>query len=94
MLAIGGLKEKILAAYREGIKTVLIPKENEKDLRDKDTGVPQEILKQIEVLTVDHVDQVLVNALGIKSANQLFKLRSKKDSGLKAHYKGHTYYSH
>ncbi len=94
VLAIGGLKEKILAAYREGIKTVLIPKENEKDLRDKDTGVPQEILKQIEVLTVDHVDQVLVNALGIKSANQLFKLRSKKDSGLKAHYKGHTYYSH
>ena len=94
VLAIGGLKEKILAAYREGVKTVLIPKENEKDLRDKDTGVPQEILKKIEVLTVDHVDQVLVNALGIKSANQLFKLRSKKDSGLKAHYKGHTYYSH
>ena len=94
VLAIGGLKEKILAAYREGIKTVLIPKENEKDLRDKDTGVPQEILKKIEVLTVDHVDQVLVNALGIKSANQLFKLQSKKDSGLKAHYKGHAYYSH
>ncbi len=94
VLAIGGLKEKILAAYREGIRIVLIPKENEKDLRDRDTGVPQEILKQIEVLTVDHVDQVLVNALGIKSANQLFKLRSQKESGLKAHYKGHTYYSH
>ena len=92
VLAIGGLKEKILAAYREGVKTVLIPKENERDLKDKEKGIPHEILKKIEVVTVDHVDQVLVNALGIKSANELFKMRSEKSSGLKARYTGHGLY--
>ena len=94
VLAIGGLKEKILAAYGEGIKTVLIPKENEKDLRDKDMGIPEEILKKIEILTVNHVDQALVNALNIKTAAQLFKSRTKKSAGLKAHYTGHEQYSH
>lgn len=92
IMAIGGLKEKILAAYREGIKTVLIPKENEKDLKDEDKGIPKEILDKIEVVTVDHVDQVLVNALGIKSVNQLFKSRSEKSSGLRARYTGHEYF--
>lgn len=89
ILAIGGLKEKILAAHREGIKTVIIPKENEKDLKDKEKGIPVEILKKIEIITVDHVDQVLVNALEIKSAQDLFKRRSEKTSGLKARYTGH-----
>ena len=89
VLAIGGLKEKILAAHREGIKTVIIPKENEKDLKDKEKGIPVEILNKIEVITVDHVDQVLVNALEIKSAQDLFKRRFEKASGLKARYTGH-----
>ena len=88
VLAIGGLKEKILAAHREGIKTVIIPKENERDLRDKEQAVPEEVLSKIEVLTVDHVDQVLVNALEIKSAQDLFKQRFEKISGLKARYTG------
>ena len=68
------------------------PKENERDLKDKEKGIPHEILKKIEVVTVDHVDQVLVNALGIKSANDLFKMRSEKSSGLKARYTGHGLY--
>jgi ATP-dependent Lon protease len=89
VLAIGGLKEKILAAHREGIKTIIIPKENEKDLKDKEKGIPVEILNKIEVITVDHVDQVLVNALEIKSAQDLFKRRFEKESGLKARYTGH-----
>ena len=89
VLAIGGLKEKILAAHREGIKTVIIPKENEKDLKDKEKDLPQEILNHIEIITVDHVDQVLVNALEIKSAQDLFKRRFEKISGLKARYTGH-----
>ena len=92
VLPIGGLKEKILAAYREDIRTILIPKENGRDIRDKDKGIPEEILKKIEILTVDHVDQVLVNALAIKSASQLFKSRSEKTSGLKAQYTGHVQY--
>ena len=92
VMAIGGLKEKILAAYREGVKTVLIPKENERDLKDKDKGIPDEILSKIEVVTVDHVDQALVNALDIKSAGQLFKARSQRSSGLRARYTGHEHF--
>ncbi|MGE0824284.1 MAG: endopeptidase La [Candidatus Binatia bacterium] len=59
VLPIGGLKEKILAAHRAGIKKVLIPEENAKDLQD----VPNEILKSIKVETVSHMDEVLRKAL-------------------------------
>ena len=90
VLPIGGLKEKILAAHRDGIKTVIIPKENEKDLKDKDKDIPQEVLKNLKIITVDHVDQVLVNALDIKSAQDLFKKRSERLSGLRAQYTGHA----
>lgn len=86
VLAIGGLREKILAAHRGGIKTVIIPKENEKDLKD----VPKVVLKDIKVILVDHVDQVLVNALEIKNAKELFKARAEKASGIRAQYTGHS----
>ncbi len=59
VLPIGGLKEKILAAHRGGIKRILIPAENEKDLQD----VPATVLKAIRIETVDHVDEVLRKAL-------------------------------
>jgi ATP-dependent Lon protease len=59
VLPIGGLKEKLLAAHRGNIKTVIIPKDNEKDLAD----VPANILKQLEVIFVEHVDEVLKVAL-------------------------------
>ena len=59
VLPIGGLKEKLLAAHRAGIKEVLIPKENEKDLAD----MPKKILDDIKITTVDHADQVLKIAL-------------------------------
>jgi len=59
VLPIGGLKEKILAAHRGGIKEVLVPLENEKDLQD----VPAAILKEIKIKTVSHVDEVLREAL-------------------------------
>jgi ATP-dependent Lon protease len=58
-LPIGGLKEKILAAHRGGIKKVIIPKENEKDLHD----IPKQILKDVEVIPVEHMDSVLMHAL-------------------------------
>jgi ATP-dependent Lon protease len=82
--AIGGLKEKIMAAHRGGIKTILCPKENEKDLRD----IPKEILKDLKVLLVDHVDQVLVNALDIKNPKELFKLQKEQNFGIQAHFTG------
>lgn len=90
VLAIGGLKEKILAAHRGGIKTVIIPKENEKDLTD----IPSEVLKELKVVLVDHVDQVLVNALDIKNAKEIFKQRAERSLGIKAQYTGHSLQTH
>ncbi|MBY6047663.1 endopeptidase La [Vannielia litorea] len=57
--AIGGLKEKLLAALRGGIKTVLIPEENEKDLRD----IPDNVKEGLEIIPVTHVRDVLKHAL-------------------------------
>jgi ATP-dependent Lon protease len=59
VLPIGGLKEKLLAALRGGIKTVLIPAENEKDLAD----IPANILDGLKIIPVKHVDEVLGLAL-------------------------------
>ncbi len=59
VLPIGGLKEKLLAAHRGNIRTVIIPKDNEKDMPE----VPANILKDLEILFVDHVDEVLKIAL-------------------------------
>jgi len=59
VLPIGGLKEKLLAAHRGGIKTVLIPDENEKDLVE----IPKAILKKLEVVPVSTIDEVLERAL-------------------------------
>jgi ATP-dependent Lon protease len=59
VLPIGGLKEKLLAALRGGIKKVLIPAENEKDLAE----IPQAIKDGLEIVPVSHVDQVLTHAL-------------------------------
>ena len=59
VLAIGGLKEKLLAALRGGIKTVLIPKENEKDLVE----IPSNVKKEMEIVVVSTVDEVLERAL-------------------------------
>ena len=59
VLPIGGLKEKLLAALRGGITTVLIPAENEKDLAE----LPGTVTEGLEIIPVDHVDQVLARAL-------------------------------
>ncbi len=58
-LPIGGLKEKLLAALRGGIKTVLIPQENEKDLAD----IPDNVKEGLEIIPVKHVKHVLEHAL-------------------------------
>lgn len=59
VLPIGGLKEKVLAAYREGIKTIVLPKENERDIED----IPENIREKLEFVPVEHMDQVLKTAL-------------------------------
>jgi ATP-dependent Lon protease len=59
VLPIGGLKEKLLAAHRGNIGTVIIPKDNEKDLAE----VPANVLKNLKIILVDNVDEVLKAAL-------------------------------
>jgi len=59
VLPIGGLKEKLLAALRGGIKTVLIPKENEKDLVE----IPDNVKEGLTIIPVEHVSEVLKHAL-------------------------------
>ena len=69
VLPIGGLKEKIIAAHRGGIKKILIPDENEKDLKD----VPKTITNQLEIVTVQHMDEVLTHAMILDDGDTLFK---------------------
>lgn len=59
VLKVGGIKEKVLAAHRAGVKTVILPKDNEKNLID----VPEEIKKELEFKFAEHIDEVLDNVL-------------------------------
>ena len=59
VLAIGGLKEKGLAAYREGMKTIILPKDNEKDIED----IPEVVREKLEFVPVESMDEVLKTAL-------------------------------
>ena len=82
VLPIGGLKEKLLAAHRGGVKKVIIPRENEKDLHE----IPKNVLEKLTVVPVDHVDSVLFHALAwtgtdelqdkLKSASELANLNA------------------
>lgn len=69
VLPIGGLKEKVLAAHRAGIKKVLIPAENEKDIEE----IPATVLKTVELELVSHMDQVLKKALILDDPERLFR---------------------
>ena len=69
VLTIGGLKDKILAANRGGVKKIIVPKENEKDLKD----IPATVLKAIEIVLVEHMDEVLPHALILEEGDTLFK---------------------
>jgi len=68
VMPIGGLKEKLIAAHRNGVEVVLIPKENRKDLRE----VPRRVLRSMRIVLVDHMDDVLREALVIDDADALF----------------------
>lgn len=68
VMPIGGLKDKLLAAHRNEIKTVLIPRDNKKDLKD----VPKNVLEKLRVVMVDHMDDVLREALVLDDAERMF----------------------
>jgi ATP-dependent Lon protease len=59
VLPVGGIKEKVLAAYRAGIREVILPDENEKDLEE----IPEDVRNEMTFQFVSHMDKVLANAL-------------------------------
>ena len=61
VLPVGGIKEKILAAHRAGIKKVILPKENERDLED----VPEDVRSELKFVPVETIEEVLKEALDI-----------------------------
>ncbi len=69
VLAIGGLKEKCIAAHRAGIKKVLVPRENERNLE----AIPKEVAKDLEIVLVDHVDEALRQALVLDEPDRFLR---------------------
>jgi ATP-dependent Lon protease len=69
VLAIGGLKEKILAAHRAGVTTVIIPEENKKDLKD----IPDSVLGALTIVPVKHMDEVLRVALAVANPDEFLR---------------------
>jgi ATP-dependent Lon protease len=63
VMPVGGIKEKVIAAHRAGVTTVILPKRNEKDLRD----VPEDIRSQLKFHFVENVNEVLKLALGLEA---------------------------
>ncbi len=74
VMPIGGLKEKLLAAHRQKLTTVLVPRENEADLKE----VPEIVKSELRIVLVSHVDEVLGEALRLEHPAQLF---GKAESG-------------
>ncbi len=75
VLAIGGLTEKVMAAYRSGINTVIIPKENQKDLVD----IPGEVLNAINFKTVTNISEVIETAL-VKNSNSVYNVKNQTEN--------------
>lgn len=77
VLPIGGLKEKLLAAHRAGIKTVLIPKDNVRDL----DLLPPRVKDEIEIVPVSHMDEVLDRALIPDCGTERTPIRKRANRG-------------
>ena len=67
VMPVGGIKEKVLAAHRAGIRKVILPKENERDLED----VPEDVRSELTFVPVETVEEVLKEALGIEMPRTL-----------------------
>lgn len=74
ILEVGGIKEKVIASHRAGIKTIIMPKNNKKDLED----IPKYVLSDLKFIYVDHMDQVLKEALVFPNNKFHFAVLEKK----------------
>ena len=81
VLPVGGIKEKVIAAHRAGVNRVILPKDNEKDLKD----VPQEVRDDLEFVLVETVEEVLKEALGVDLPSPEWVLASASDELLGRH---------
>jgi ATP-dependent Lon protease len=79
VLPVGGIREKVLSAHRSGLKTVILPKRNAKDLVD----VPKRVRSELQLVLVDHIDQVLEVALKPPKPNSAHHRRMPKKSKVK-----------
>jgi ATP-dependent Lon protease len=86
VLPVGGIREKVLAAHRAGLRTVIMPRRNEKDLID----VPKRARSELKIVLVDHIDQVLEVALNPASAKTVVPKRAKRKSTKKDETSGET----
>jgi ATP-dependent Lon protease len=84
VLPIGGLKEKLLAAHRGGIKTVIIPKENERDLKE----IPENVMEGLSIHPVKQIEEVLELALAEPIASFSIETAKKLKKFIKNHRKG------
>jgi ATP-dependent Lon protease len=71
IMPIGGLKEKALAAHRAGIETLLVPKDNRKDLRE----IPRRVLAMTRIVLIEHADEALREALCLSDPEAIFGKR-------------------
>ncbi|HSC89662.1 MAG TPA: endopeptidase La [Polyangiaceae bacterium] len=78
VMPIGGLKEKLLAAKRNGMRLVLVPRENQKDLAE----VPEQVKSALQVVLVEHMDEVLRHALVLEDPSQFLRGPTATTSGL------------
>ncbi|MDR3281716.1 MAG: endopeptidase La [Endomicrobium sp.] len=79
VLGIGGLKEKTLAAYREGINAILFPESNKKDLAD----IPEDVKKKLQMIPVSHMDKVISLAIQQSPENKNKDQLNRKNGGIK-----------
>jgi ATP-dependent Lon protease len=78
VLPIGGVKEKVLAAHRAGLKNIVLPKDNEKDLAD----IPKNVLDTLGIYLVDHMDEVLKVALAEPLAGSIAATATTADAAV------------
>jgi ATP-dependent Lon protease len=73
-MVIGGLKEKAMGAFRAGVRTLIVPRDNLKDVRE----IPKRVRSHLKIIPVDHMDEVLRHALALDDPDAYFRAAAEK----------------